>query len=378
MGYAPRMEVVGLMFGGIFKGKKVLITGNTGFKGSWLSIWLHKLGAEVHAVSVDVPTEPSNFRELNLESRINHTFLDIREFNAISDLISAVKPDFIFHLAAQSIVSTSYKDPLRTIGTNILGTSHVLESLRLLNHECVAVIITSDKCYDNVEWVWGYKETDRLGGKDIYSGSKGGAELVFNSYYHSFFRNENSNVKLATARAGNVIGGGDWAQDRIVPDCVRSWSKGEAVTIRNPYATRPWQHVLEPLSGYLTLALTLHEGKIGNGESFNFGPPSEQNVNVQKLIEDLSKHWNFNNKNDSFSIVKTDSFHEAGLLKLNCDKALFHLNWKPVLNYEQLITFVGKWYYKYYKGQTDMFDYTIRQIEEYQIAAKEVGLTWSR
>jgi CDP-glucose 4,6-dehydratase len=230
---------------GIFKGKKVLITGNTGFKGSWLSIWLHKLGAEVHCVSVDVPTEPSNFKELNLESRINHTFLDIREFSAISNLISAVKPDFIFHLAAQSIVSTSYKDPIRTIETNILGTSHVLESLRLSNHECVAVIITSDKCYDNVEWVWGYKETDRLGGKDIYSGSKGGAELVYKSYYHSFFRNENSNIKLAAARAGNVIGGGDWAQDRIVPDCIRSWSKGDAVTIRNQYATRPWQHVLE-------------------------------------------------------------------------------------------------------------------------------------
>ena len=366
------------MFGGVFKGKKVLITGNTGFKGSWLSIWLHKLGAEVHAVSVDVPTEPSNFRELNLESKINHTFLDIREFNVISDLISAIKPDFIFHLAAQSIVSTSYKDPLRTIGTNILGTSHVLESLRLSNHECVAIIITSDKCYDNVEWLWGYKETDRLGGKDIYSGSKGGAELIFKSYYHSFFRNENSNIKLATARAGNVIGGGDWAKDRIVPDSIRSWSKGDAVTIRNPYSTRPWQHVLEPLSGYLTLALNLHEGKINNGDSFNFGPHSDQNINVQKLIKDLSKHWNFTNKNDSFSIAKTDSFHEAGLLKLNCDKALFDLNWKPVLNYEQLITFVGKWYYKYYKGQTDMFDYTLRQIDEYQIAAKEAGLTWSR
>lgn len=378
MGYATKMESVGLMFGDTFKGKKVLITGNTGFKGSWLSIWLHKLGAEVHGISVDIPTEPSNFKELNLEFSINHTFLDIREFNAISELINAVKPDFIFHLAAQSIVSTSYKDPIKTIGTNILGTSHVLESLRLSNHECVAVIITSDKCYDNVEWVWGYKETDRLGGKDIYSGSKGGAELVCKSYYHSFFRNENSNIKLATTRAGNVIGGGDWAQDRIVPDCIRSWSKGDAVTIRNPYATRPWQHVLEPLSGYLTLALRLNEGKISNGESFNFGPRSEQNVNVQKLIEDLSSHWRFKNKNDSYSIVETDLFHEAGLLKLNCDKALFHLNWQPVLNYEQLITFVGKWYYEYYKGQTDMFDYTLQQIEEYQIVAKEAGLTWSQ
>jgi len=372
------MEVVELMFGDIFKGKKVFITGNTGFKGSWLSIWLLKLGADVHCVSADVPTQPSNFIELNLESRLNHTFLDIRKFNVISDLISVVKPDFIFHLAAQSIVSTSYKDPLWTIETNILGTANVLESLRLSNHKCVAVLITSDKCYDNVEWVWGYKETDRLGGKDIYSGSKGGAELVFKSYYHSFFSNKNSNIKLATARAGNVVGGGDWAQDRIVPDCVRAWSKDDAVTIRNPYSTRPWQHVLEPLSGYLTIALALHVGKICNGESFNFGPRSDQNVTVQKLIEDLSKYWNFNNKNDCFSIDKTDSFHEAGLLKLNCDKSLFHLNWTPVLNYDQLIAFVSKWYYKYYEGKTDMFDYTVLQIDNYQNAAKEAGLMWSR
>ena len=359
-----------------FKNKRIFITGHTGFKGTWLTTCLTNFGAKILGYSKNDEKRYS-YEKICAFNKVQNVYADILDYKSLKNKIKKFNPQIIFHLAAKSLVSESYKDPYKTIETNTLGTLNIIEISRNLKNLKSLVIITSDKCYLNKEFKKGYKENDILGGDDPYSASKASAELIFNAYSKSFFNFQNK-FGFATARAGNVIGGGDWAQDRIVPDCVRSWSKGEAVTIRNPYATRPWQHVLEPLSGYLTLALTLHEGKIGNGESFNFGPPSEQNVNVQKLIEDLSKHWNFNNKNDSFSIVKTDSFHEAGLLKLNCEKALFHLNWKPVLNYEQLITFVGEWYYKYYKGQTDMFDYTIRQIDEYQIAAKEAGLTWSR
>ena len=242
-----------MAFNNIYKDKKVLITGNTGFKGSWLSTWLCTLGAEVYGYSLNVPTHPSMFETLELEKRIHHKFGDIRNRDEFTEYVQEVKPDFIFHLAAQALVLTSYREPLDTITTNVVGTSVVCEAIRHIDWNCTCVLITSDKAYDNVEWIWGYRETDRLGGKDIYSGSKGAAELVIKSYWHSFIK-DMPNIKFGVTRAGNVIGGGDWAEDRIIVDCIKAFSTGKTVEIRSPKATRPWQHVLEPLSGYLTLA----------------------------------------------------------------------------------------------------------------------------
>jgi CDP-glucose 4,6-dehydratase len=242
----------------------------------------------------------------------------------------------------------------------------------------VAVIITSDKCYDNVEWVWGYKETDALGGKDIYSGSKGAAELIFKSYFYSFFKEKKPLIKIATARAGNVIGGGDWALDRIVPDCMRSWSTGKTVEIRSPNATRPWQHVLEPLSGYLLLGQRLCNNEKLNGESFNFGPSSEYSHTVQDILEYMSICWHFDDPHKAYHITGDVSFHEAGLLKLNCDKALFHLHWLPTLDYEELLNYTSDWYYEYYKNKGDIFDYSLSQIQGYIQLAVQKGRTWAK
>ena len=239
------MEDVGLdMFKQSFRGRSVVVTGHTGFKGAWLCAWLVKLGAKVTGLSVDIPTAPSMFEVLELQGSVDHNFGDVRDITVVKRLLDKSKPDFVFHLAAQPIVSLSYSNPLETLSVNMLGTATVLEALRQRNQHCVAVIVTSDKCYENVSWPWGYKETDHLGGKDIYSASKGAAEIAFHAYHKSFFKAPESNVTLATGRAGNVIGGGDWARDRIV-DCVRQWSKG--LQEIKPEATRPWQHVLEPL-----------------------------------------------------------------------------------------------------------------------------------
>ncbi|MDR2840586.1 MAG: CDP-glucose 4,6-dehydratase [Paludibacter sp.] len=364
-------------FNNIYKDKRVLVTGNTGFKGSWLTAWLVQMGAKVFGISKDIPTNPSLFEVLNLHTKITYYQQDIRDFEKTLKVIEDVKPEFIFHLAAQPIVSYSYENPVETISTNVIGTTNVLEALRILNFPCSAVIITSDKCYDNVEWVWGYKETDALGGKDIYSGSKGAAELVCKSYFHSFFKKSTSKIRIATARAGNVIGGGDWALDRIVPDCMRAWSEGKTVEIRSPKATRPWQHVLEPLSGYLQLGAELSENQNLNGESFNFGPKSENSHTVQNLLQDLSKTWQIENPENACKIIDNITFHEAGLLKLNCDKALFYLSWTSTLNYETLIKFTGEWYYRFYQKNSDIFDFTINQISEYQQKAKELKLKWT-
>ena len=360
-----------------YKNKKVLITGNTGFKGAWLTVWLLKLGAKIYGVSKDIPTQPSMFDKLDLKNKIIHYEEDVRELNSIYEIIKKVKPDFVFHLAAQALVSISYKDPIQTISTNVLGTVNILEALKKSNHKCVAVIITSDKCYDNIESVWGYKETDRLGGKDIYSGSKAAAEIIFNSYYNSFFKKDNSNVKIATTRAGNVIGGGDWAKDRIIPDSIRAWSQNEIVEIRSPKATRPWQHVLEPLSGYLSLGDNLLSEEKINGENFNFGPNSQYSHSVEDIIRDISKQWNFEDPSKAYTITDNVKFHEAGLLKLNCDKALFHLKWLPTLSYKDLIKFTGSWYFNYYKNGKNMFEYTILQIEEYENIAIDKGMKWT-
>ena len=278
------------MFSNIYCGKKVLITGNTGFKGSWLSCWLLKLGAEVIGVSDEVPTAPAMYEDLRLNSKVKQHYCDVRDLETLGRIVFGERPDVIFHLAAQAIVSTSYESPVDTITTNAIGTMNMMEILRKVTWPCSAVLITSDKSYDNVEWVWGYKETDGLGGKDIYSGSKGAAELIIKSYYCSFFKDKNHCVQLGVGRAGNVIGGGDWAKDRIIVDAVKAWTKNESVEIRCPNATRPWQHVLEPISGYLALGEELTARGLADGEAFNFGPRAEQNRTVTDLLTTMANH----------------------------------------------------------------------------------------
>jgi len=351
----------------LFKNTKVLITGHTGFKGSWLTAWLESLGAKVIGIALDLPSQPSHFEVAGLAKSIEDHRLDIRDGDKLKSLVSRSQPDFVFHLAAQPLVRQSYFDPVWTYQTNVLGTLNVLEALRSLKKKCSAVLITSDKCYNNVEWVWGYRETDALGGPDPYSASKGAAELVIRSHVKSFFPIDGP-VRIAIGRAGNVIGGGDWAQDRVVPDCVRSWAKEESVQLRNPHATRPWQHVLEPLNGYLNLAGELSQRSELHGEPFNFGPPAHQNHTVMELVQEMSKYWdkvcweeNFNNDEHPY---------ESGLLKLNCDKALHHLHWQAVLNFEETVKLTTEWYQSYYNDPQNIHKCTISQIKEYSHLAK--------
>ncbi len=361
------------MFKDYYRGKKVLITGHTGFKGSWLSAWLLKLGAEVIGFSDQVPSEPALFEVLGLSSQMHDRRGNLQEAATIRALVEQLQPDLVFHMAAQAIVSLSYQDPLNTLATNMMGTAHVLDALRGLNKPSTAIIITSDKCYDNVEWVWGYREQDRLGGKDIYSASKAAAELVYRAYFESFFRG--SLVRSATVRAGNVIGGGDWSPNRVVPDAVRAWSQGQAVTIRQPKATRPWQHVLEPLSGYLHLGVLLGACSDLDGESFNFGPRGDQNTRVVDLLTHLALGWDLDHP---YTVIPDATMKEAGLLKLNCDKALVHLHWEPTLLYAEMVEMVSGWYRQFYQEKYDMREYTLAQIAQYEALAVARGLAWSR
>ena len=264
-----------------------------------------------------------------------------------------------------------------TISTNVLGSASILEAVRDYKKPVVVVMITSDKAYDNVEWPWGYRETDRLGGKDPYSASKGMAEIAIRSYVESYFKDTKHNVRVGITRAGNVIGGGDWAQNRVVPDCIRSWSQNEPVEIRNPSSTRPWQHVLEPLSGYLTLGASLYENGDHHGEAYNFGPNLDQNYSVSELIVEMSKYWEKINWNDVSH--KKDKFHEAGLLKLNCDKALCDLNWIPTLNFSDTVRMTVSWYKDYYQNEKrkSMYEYTVGQVNEYIDLAKKKKIEWS-
>ena len=360
----------------VFKNKTILVTGHTGFKGSWLVMWLLKLNAKVVGVSIDIPTSPSLFKLSNLKDKIDHYFLDITNIEELNKVVKKYNPDFIFHFAAQAIVSKSYKDPLNTFKTNVIGTVNLLEVLRTYKRKSVAIFITSDKCYENVESVWGYKENDSMGGKDVYSGSKGAAELAIKSYFNSFFKDKDHPVRIGVGRAGNVIGGGDWAEDRIVVDSMKSWIKNKPVMIRNPNATRPWQHVLEPLSGYLTLAKSLYERVDLNGEPFNFGPHSNQNFTVHKLLKDLSKKWGWDDHKKSIVVNQTDSFKEAGLLKLNIDKAQFYLRWEPNLSYEETIDFISEWYKNYTSNKVNNFEFTMSQIEKYQQLSIERKRIW--
>lgn len=360
-------------FNGSYQGQRVLVTGHTGFKGSWLSQWLLELGAEVAGYSVDVPTNPSHFESLELSKRILHRIGDVKNGETLQSVFQEFKPTLVFHLAAQALVRKSYDAPVETFETNLVGTIKVLEAIRKTPSVQAAVFITSDKCYENVEWEYGYRETDHLGGQDPYSASKACAEIAFSSYARSFFTAPNT-PRIASVRAGNVIGGGDWALDRIVPDCVKAWSQGKSVSIRSPHSTRPWQHVLEPLSGYLQLgAALLHSPEGLRGEAFNFGPPANVTQSVAQLIQEMKKTWSDANWTHEVSAANKK---EAGLLKLNCDKAWHRLQWEPTLKFEESIQFTAEWYLKNLKNPGQTLDLTNAQIRNYQKLASERNRSW--
>ncbi len=341
-----------------FKNKKVLITGHTGFKGSWLSLWMSMLGAEVHGISISIPTDPSHFELLNLDIK-NDIRLDIYNSKKIADIINKIKPDFVFHLAAQPLVALSYQNPLETFQTNVIGTANLLDALRKLKNECIAVIITSDKSYDNLEISRGYHEDDKLGGSDPYSGSKGAAELVINSYTKSFF--SSNNIRVGVGRAGNVIGGGDWAKNRIIPDAIRSIENEEILIIRSPNATRPWQHVLEPLSGYLYLAIDLKNSNHNHGQAFNFGPSFIEDYTVQDVLIELKKTLT----NLDWRVEETMKFKESTLLKLDCNKAYNILDWTSTLDFKQTISFTSLWYLEYLNKSKNLKTLSENQILEF-------------
>lgn len=361
------------MFSNLFRGRRVLITGHTGFKGSWLSYWLMKLGADVAGYSLYIPSSPSNFEVLGLERRLQHYVGDIRDVNALLAAFDEFQPEIVFHLAAQAIVRTSYDDPKTTFETNLGGTVNVLEAVRATNSVSTALFITSDKCYENVEWEYGYREDDHLGGKDPYSASKACAEIAISSYARSFLLKQGK--KIATTRAGNVIGGGDWAKDRIVPDCMRAWADEVVSIVRSPSATRPWQHVLEPLSGYLWLAAELENGRHGlAGEAFNFGPRAEVNQPVSRLIDQMRLIWT--SSGWELDPARESAMPEAGLLKLCCDKALYRLGWQATLNFEETVAMTAQWYKNYYEGSISMSEFTNMQIEQYSLLAQNRGAPW--
>ena len=343
-----------------YSNKRVLVTGHTGFKGSWLVLWLKTLGAKIYGISNNYPTYPCNFKVLKLEKKVNHKILDLRDLEKVKSHILKIKPDYIFHLAAQSLVKFSYKDPTNTFSTNIMGTCNLLESIKYLKNKCNVVIITSDKSYKNMEIKRGYKENDLLGGTDPYSASKGSAELLIKSYYESFLKFK-KNIRISVSRAGNVIGGGDWSKDRILPDCVKAWSKGKQVIIRNPKSTRPWQHVLEVIFGYLVLAINLKKNQKLNGEAFNFGPKNSQDKNVISLLREIKTNWN----SVKWKIKKNKTFRESTLLKLNSLKSRKKLRWSNKLSFEETIKLTIDWYKKYY-SKGDILNYTISQIKNYE------------
>ena len=358
-----------------FRNKKIVITGHSGFKGSWLTLWLSYLGAEVHGISNSVVSNPNLYEVALIKNYCHSHNIDVTDFLKFESIINKIEPDFIFHFAAQSLVHESYKKPLDTFKTNSLGSINLLEILRNYKKSVSVILITSDKVYENNEWLWGYRENDSLGGKDPYSASKSIVEIAFNSYFESFFKHQDNPINIATARAGNVIGGGDWAVNRIVPDVVRAASQRESVKLRNPYSTRPWQHVLEPLSGYIALAKKINHNKELNGESFNFGPPLENNFSVNDLVKTMSKTWpeiKYSHLNDNINL------YEAGLLKLNCEKAKDCLNWNSVLTFDETVEFTTSWYKNFYTTKNSkMNSFSIEQIEKYTSIAKDRGLEWA-
>jgi CDP-glucose 4,6-dehydratase len=384
-------------FAGVYAGKRVLLTGHTGFKGAWMAEWLLALGAEVTGFALPPPTSPSLFDQLGLASRLRHIEGDVRDLAAVRAAVVAAQPDFVFHLAAQPLVRLSYDQPTETFATNVIGTANVLEAVRLAtdpDRPCAVVAVTTDKCYENREWVHSYREEDPMGGYDPYSASKGAAELVIASYRRSYFSSPDSPVRLASARAGNVIGGGDWALDRIVPDCIRALSAGETIPVRNKIATRPWQHVLEPLSGYLWLGAALAQ-PTGScfkfnpsvyASAFNFGPELASNRTVSELVQEVLKHFpgRWEDRSDPRAV------HEAKLLNLAIDKAHHLLGWAPVWPFAETIGETVAWYRgalqlgapeQTLNATTPPFatprELTQRQIAAYSEAARVAGLSWA-
>ena len=367
------------MFGGAFQNKTVWLSGHTGFKGAWLAQWLLQLGARVHGYALTPPTNPSLFEQLQLEKKLVHTIADIRDDARVRQSIKDCKPDFVFHLAAQPLVRDSYAKPLETYQTNVMGTVHVLEALRGLDHPCTGILVTTDKCYENREWLHGYREEDALGGHDPYSSSKAAAEMAIAGYRRSFFGS--GPVKIASARAGNVIGGGDWATDRIVPDCIRALQKQQPIPVRNKTATRPWQHVLEPLSGYLWLAAVLAKPQLAKHDlsrvepAFNFGPTSASNRTVAELAGEVLKHWpgKWEDRSDPKAV------HEANLLMLSTDKAHALLRWVPVWNFTETIAATVTWYRQVHEGKSADLPQklTTEQIAQYAKAAAQLAVPWA-
>jgi CDP-glucose 4,6-dehydratase len=347
-----------------FLGKKVLITGHTGFKGSWLSLILTGAGANVAGYALP-PIDISHFNLCSVHNLVKSKIGDIRDFNNLNDFFNEFQPEIVFHLAAQAIVSESYDNPIDTYETNILGSINVLEAIRKSNSVKALVYVTSDKCYENNEWIWGYRENDTLGGHDPYSASKAAAEIIFSSYAKSFFK-KNTNLFAASARAGNVIGGGDWSKGRIIPDCVRALEQNISVEIRNPKSTRPWQHVLEPLSGYLTLAVNLYKSNIENYEAWNFGPNTIDTYSVDEVVSLFYSNIGRGLVSKNIQSSNVDKIrHEAGLLQLNCDKAFNKLGWSPRWGTEKAILNTASWFDEYLKRERNMIDVSRAQIKEY-------------
>jgi CDP-glucose 4,6-dehydratase len=367
------------LFGSAFNGKRVLVTGHTGFKGAWLCEWLLGLGAELTGLSLPPQTEPSLFAELGVARRLRHIIGDIQDPAVLTKAVGECKPDFVFHLAAQALVRQSYVRPRETFNVNAMGTLHLLEALRNLKKPCAAVFVTTDKCYENREWHYGYREGDKLGGRDPYSASKAAAELIIASYRDSFFHGHP--VKIASSRAGNVIGGGDWALDRIVPDCIAALRKKKPIPVRNARATRPWQHVLEPLSGYLWLAASLMDPKLRRCDlplltsAFNFGPNHDSNRTVAELVEEILKHWpgRWQDKTDPAAP------HEAGQLQLSTDKAYALLRWFPIWSFSEAVAGTVDWYRNagQLNGAREFQKQTQAQIARYIECARARHAPWT-
>lgn len=361
------------MFDGTYEGRTVLITGHTGFKGSWMTLWLQRLGAEVVGLSDTVPGPRSHFRDAGLETSMQHYWADVRDLDSVSKAVQEVEPEFLFHLAAQPLVTESYDTPIRTIETNVMGTANVMEALRSTGSDCTAIMVTSDKCYENTNTYYGYRETEPMGGADPYSASKGAAEIVISGYLRSFFADASS-ARVGIVRSGNVIGGGDWSADRLVPDIVRAWESDDVVSIRRPGATRPWQHVLEPLAGYLHLAARLRYDDSLHQEAFNFGPRSTSVQPVSALVEAFGNHL----PGLASAIQKEGWNHEAAQLGLNCDKATALLDWSPAFDFDETIEATAAWYAEYRdKGAAAAVKFSDQQISDYTAVAKERGLVWA-
>jgi CDP-glucose 4,6-dehydratase len=357
-------------FSKIYRDKKVFITGHTGFKGSWLTLWLTHLGARVYGYALEPPTDPSLFQLLNLENSIDHQIADIRDSEQLKKSIAGIKPDIIFHLAAQSLVRDSYESPVETVAVNTLGTINVMEAVRQLRLPVAMVMVSSDKCYENKEWLHAYRETDPLGGHDPYSASKAGAEIFINSWRNSFFHPEYIDVhgvRMASARAGNVVGGGDWTKNNLVPDCIRALQEHKTIDVRNPNATRPWQHVLEALGGYMLLGARLLDPLPGNAkpycEAFNFGPPVNSNKNVKELVEKIITCWGSGSWQD---VSSPHALHEASLLSISIDKAYHTLQWYPKLDFNETINETVDWYKKVRQDPSNIRKFTLEQIRVYQ------------